>query len=162
MIRLTGNQFRTSPNTTTHALYLISKLSSVQFKMISERSEKPIIMRSTPSLRSFPNVALENGSNVRLTDDGPLSSFQGRSSSASSFNSSLLQVIDGMMSLALCPQVVSQASQHFRPSERQAICEGCFARQSNCSVVSLHSGMSGAVPTHRMSFMLAIDTFQSV
>ena len=32
---------------------------SVQFKMVSMRSEKPIIMRTTPSLRSFPNVAFE-------------------------------------------------------------------------------------------------------
>ena len=39
-------------------------------------------------------------SNVRLIDDGPLSSFQGRSSSASSFHASLLQAIDGVMSLA--------------------------------------------------------------
>ena len=45
------------------------------------------------------------------------------------------------MSLALCSQVVSQASQHFRSSEKQAISEGCFARQSICSVVSLYSGM---------------------
>ena len=47
------------------------------------------------------------------------------------------------MSLALVPQIVSQASQYFRFSEKQAICEGCFARQSICSVVSLHSGMFG-------------------
>ena len=32
-------------------------------------------------------------------------------SSASSFNASLLQTIDGVMSLALCPQVLSQAIQ---------------------------------------------------
>ena len=32
---------------------------TVQFKMVSMRSEKPIIMRSTLSLRSFPNVAFE-------------------------------------------------------------------------------------------------------
>ena len=94
-------------------------------------------MRSTPSLRSFPNV--------RLIDDGPLSSFQGRSSSASSFHASLLQAIDDAMSLALCLQVVSQASQHFISSEKQANCEGCFARQSFCSVVSLHSSMPRAV-----------------
>ena len=37
---------------------------------------------------------------------------------ASSFDSSLLQAIDGVMSLALCPQVMSQASQHFRSSEK--------------------------------------------
>ena len=32
---------------------------TVQVKMISMCSVKPIIMRSTPSLRSFPNVAIE-------------------------------------------------------------------------------------------------------
>ena len=42
-------------------------------------------MRSIPSLRGFPNVAFKiASSNVRLIDDGLLSSFQGRSSSASS------------------------------------------------------------------------------
>ena len=104
-----------------------------------------------PISQTFPQRCLWNGSNVRLTDDGPLSSFQGRSSSASSFNASLLEVIDGMMSLASCPQVVSQASQHFRPSEKQATCGGCFARQSVCSVVSLHSGMSRAVHPQEFS-----------
>ena len=57
-------------------------------------------------------VSLWNGSNVHLIDNGPHPSFQGRSSSTSSFNASLLQVISVMMSLALCPQEVSQASQH--------------------------------------------------
>ena len=60
--------------------------------------------------QKFPQRRLSNGSNVRLIDDGPLASFQGRSSGASSSNASLLQAIDGVMSLALCPQVVSQAS----------------------------------------------------
>ena len=32
-------------------------VGSVQFRMVSTRSEKPIIMRSTLSVRSFPNVA---------------------------------------------------------------------------------------------------------
>ena len=95
-------------------------------------------------------------------DDGPRSSFQGRSrrsslkgrerAIASSFHASLLQAIDGVMSLALCPQVVSQASQHFRSSEKQATCdEGRFARQSVCSVVSLHSGMSKTVHPQELS-----------
>ena len=93
-------------------------------------------MLSTPSLRSFPNVAFETVPMfVSVIDDGPLSSFQERSSSASSFHASLLRVISGLMSLALCPKVVSQASQHFRSSEEQATCEGCFARQSICSVI---------------------------
>ena len=43
------------------------------------------------------------------------------------------------------PAGSAQASQHFRTSEKQATCEGCFARRSMCSVVSLHSGMSRAV-----------------
>ena len=86
-------------------------------------------MCSAWSLRSFPQRRLWNGSNVRLIDDGPLSSFQGRSSSVSSFHASLLQAIGGVMPLALCLHVVSQASQHFRSSEKQATCEGCFAPQ---------------------------------
>ena len=47
--------------------------------------------------------------------------FQGISSNASSFNASLLQVIDGVMSLALCPQIVSQVPQHFRSSEKNPL-----------------------------------------
>ena len=57
----------------------------------------------------------------------------------------------GKGSLALCPQVVTQAPQHFRSSETQASCDGCFARQSICSVVSLHSGMSRAVHPQEFS-----------
>ena len=77
-------------------------------------------------------------------DDGPLSSFQRRSSSASSFHICLLQAIDGMIN----PQVVSQASQYFRSTEKKATCEGCFARQSICS---LQSGMSRAVHPQEFS-----------
>ena len=46
-----------------------------------------------------------------------------------------LQAIDGVMSLALCPQVVSQAPQHSISSEKQATCDGCFARQSLMATV---------------------------
>ena len=46
--------------------------------------------------------------------------FQGRLSSACSFHASLLHSIYDVMPLALCPQVVSQALQHFGPSEMQA------------------------------------------
>ena len=98
-----------------------------------------------PVSQKFPQRCLSNGSIVRLIDDDPLSSFQGRSSSSSSFNASLLQAIDVVMSLALSPQVVSQTSQHFRSSENLATYEGFFARQSVCLVISLHSGMSRAV-----------------
>ena len=51
--------------------------------------------------------------------------------------------------LALCPQVMSQASQHFWSSEKQATCEDCFARQSACSVVSLPlRGFLFTLPPH--------------
>ena len=59
------------------------------------------------------------------------------------YASLLLQAIDGMMSLGLCSQLVSQAPlkhsqapEHFRSTETQATCDGCCARQSICSVVS--------------------------
>ena len=77
---------------------------------------------------------------------------------SSSFSICLLQAVDGVMYLALCPQVVSQAPQHFRSSEMQAICVGCFSHQSICSsVISLHSGMSNAV--HPQEF-LKLDVSQ--
>ena len=63
-----------------------------------------------PIAQKFQQRRLLSGSNVRLTDDGPLLSFQRRSSSASSFRASLLQAIDGVTSLALFPQVVSSSS----------------------------------------------------
>ena len=108
--------------------------------MVSMRSEKPIC--APPRLSDVsPTLPFQ----IVPLSDGPLSSFPGRSSNASSFHASLLQAIDGVMSLALCPQVVSQAPQHFTSSEKQATCEGCFASQSISSVVSLQAGMSGAV-----------------
>ena len=87
---------------------------------------------------------------IRLTDDdGSLPLFQGRSSVASSFHASLPRVIDGVMSLALCPQAMSQAPQHFRSSETIPNGDtGCFARQSIYSVISNHSAVSGQ-STHR-------------
>ena len=60
--------------------------------------------------------------------------------------------------MALCLQVESQAPQHFRSSKMQAICDGSFARQSVCLVVSLYSGMpKSQAPQHfRSSKMWAI------
>ena len=55
-------------------------------------------MRSTSSLRSFLNVAIET---VGLIDDGPFSSSQVRSLSASSFCAFLLQAINGVIILLL-------------------------------------------------------------
>ena len=78
-----------------------------------------------PISQKFPQRHLWNSSSVYLTDDGPLLSFHRKSLSASSFNTCLLQMVDGARSLALCTQghfsssstlqiLVSQAPQHFR------------------------------------------------
>ena len=119
-------------------------LNSVQFKMVSALGRVHIYMLSTLSHRSLASVAFESF-RVSLTDNGPVLSFQGRSYSDSFFHASLLKVNGVMVSLALCQQVVSQALQHFRSSKTQAICDDCFAQQSICSSISLHSGMSTGV-----------------
>ena len=99
--------------------FLTEVCTSVQFKMVFMRSEKPICVPPRISEVS-PTLPLKR---FQCSDDSPLSSFQGRSSSASSFNACLRQAINGVMSFALCPLVVSQASQHFRSSEKQTTCE---------------------------------------
>ena len=101
-----------------------------------------------PISQKFPQQTFETVSNVRLIDDGPLSSFQGRSSSASSFHVPLLQPIDGVMFLALCQQVVSQASQHFRSSENLY---GLLCLPIYLLGHSLHSGMSRAAYPQKVS-----------
>ena len=53
----------------------LAQFSSVQFKMVSRRSEKPIC--APPHLSEVSQCCLWNGSNVRLIDDGPLPSFPG-------------------------------------------------------------------------------------
>ena len=93
----------------------------------------------------FPHHCLWNSSSVCLIGNGPLSSSQRRSSSISSFYASFLLVTNGMMSLTLCPHVVSQTPQHLRFSETQATCDGCFACQSIDSDVSFDSSLSRAV-----------------
>ena len=70
------------------------------------RPEKPVYASPRLSQVSPMFNCLWNISNVRLIDDGPLSSFQGRLSSASPFHTSLFPAIDGMMFSALWPQVV--------------------------------------------------------
>ena len=66
-----------------------------------------------PVSQKFHQRCLWNSASVRLSDDGPLSSFlsscQRRSSSASSFHASLLQAIDGVMTLAN-PQQITRKS----------------------------------------------------
>ena len=104
----------------------LTRFSSVHFKVVSMRWKSLSLYVLPLVSRKFPQRCLWNGSNVcqySLIDDDPLLSFQGRSSSASSFHASLFQAIRGfVMSLALCPQVVSQAFQHFRSSQKQATC----------------------------------------
>ena len=82
--------------------YPLVQNGSVQFKMVSMRTEMRICAPVRLS-ELFSQCRLWNGSNVRQTDDGPLSTSQRRSSSASSLNASLLREIEGVMSLALCP-----------------------------------------------------------
>ena len=66
------------------------------------------VLHPVSDSEKVPQCCLWNGYSVHLIDDGPFSSFQTNlSSSTSSFNASLLQAIDGVMSLALCLQVVS-------------------------------------------------------
>ena len=64
----------------------------VQFKMVAMCSEKHNVLHPV-SQTSFPNVAfgtvLTPVGRTPLIDDGPFSSFQRRSSSASSFHASL-------------------------------------------------------------------------
>ena len=99
-------------------------LSSVQFKMVSMRSEKPIC--ATSRLRSFPNVAFE-----------PVPMFVWRflfprlSPPGDRWCDVLGFVPAGSVSSFSTLQIFRE----------QATCEGCFARQSICSVISLHSGV---------------------
>ena len=97
---------------------------------ICARTEKPVIMCSIQSLWSFPTFPLaRNSFNVRLTLTKALGSCsfkEDRLASASlSTPLSHTEAIDGMMFLALCRHVVSQALQHIKSSEAQAICAGC-------------------------------------
>ena len=61
-----------------------------------------------PISQKFPQHYILNSFSVCLIDDCPFLSFQGRLSGSSSFFASLLQAIDGVMSLALCPQIWQQ------------------------------------------------------
>ena len=88
---LTGNSFLTSSQCSLLQFERVL-LSSVQDGIYALRKAH---VHSDPSLRSFPNVAFEM---VPTTNNGPLLSFQGRSSRTSSFHASLLQAIGGVRS----------------------------------------------------------------
>ena len=86
--------------------YYGKQFSSIQDGVYALRKA---YMRSTPSLRSFSNIAFETVPMcvwLRWQPSWTLSSFQGRLSCASPFQASLLQAINGVMSL-----VVSQVPQ---------------------------------------------------
>ena len=108
--------------------------SSVQFSSVQDgiyvlgKAHK----RLTPSIRSLPNVAFETVPMfVRLTMALSRPFKQNPLAFPQSLKASLLQAIDGVMSLASRPQpLASQAPQHFRSSEKQTLCAGCFARHA--------------------------------
>ena len=112
----------------------------------------------TPPPPSLPHIhTLHN----YLTDDGPLSSFQGRSSSASSVHASLFKAIDGVMSLALCPQVASPVPQHFRSSEKLPLERVALPASLSARSFPFTPAYSTQY-THRSfwKWMSTIDTFQ--
>ena len=103
-----------------------SFVSSVQFQMVSMRSQQ--------------TMCAPPGGLSKVSPASPLKRFQSSSDwrcpslvlsrkiiYAPSFHASLLLAIDGVMSLALCPRVVSQVPQHFRSSETQTSRDSCFA-----------------------------------
>ena len=85
--RVTGimNALTFIMNEMTKKAFLGSSLwrnvSSLQFKMVALRSEEPIFAFPVP--QKFCQRCIWNSSSVRLINDGPFSSFQGRSSSDS-------------------------------------------------------------------------------
>ena len=74
------------------------QFSSVPFKMVYLSTQK-IPYALHPVSQKFPQDYLCNKCNVHLIDDGPLSSFQGRSSSTSSFHASLSHTLISWSSL---------------------------------------------------------------
>ena len=91
---------------------------------------------------------------------GGVSSIQGRSTTAALLYACLFQAIDGVMSLILYQQVVSQFPQHLGSSETQTTWHGCFVGQSVCSVISLDSSMSRTVdPQESLSASLSARSF---
>ena len=89
----------TATSTFTQLLsFRLNQFSSRRYALRKSR------IRPIPSLKRFPNVAFGADRLIRLTDDGPPASFQGRSSSASSFHASLVHAIDGSVTLLLYVQ----------------------------------------------------------
>ena len=92
---------------------------------------------------------------VCLIDDSPFSSFKRLSRFSCYISTCSLSSRWSMVwcTLALCPHVVSQASQHFRSSRTQSTqhfrssrtqstLDSCFDRKSVCLVISFYSSIS--------------------
>ena len=128
-LTLTSSHLLSTSNTIQNSYLLsytvipsISPSPTIQFRMVSMRSEK--LTCAPPSLRSFPKVAFET---VPMSIWWcTLSSFQGRSSSTSSFHTSLLQVIDGVVSLALFKGCERNRRQNWRGKRK--LKSWCFKR----------------------------------
>ena len=131
-----------------HMTVLTDQFSSVQFKMVSMCSEKPICAppRLSEGSRTLP-FETECSSDWRWPGLSR-SSFQGRSSSASSFHAFPLQAMGRWCGAlgALYPQVVSQAPQHSRASETKGPCDGCCVRQYICSVLTKNEPNTPSLP----------------
>ena len=112
-----------------------SRVTSLQFSSIQNGTIYMLgkaLVHSTPSVRHFPNIAFETvpvSVCLMIAFSHPFS----RLLSAYSFHAFLLQAVNAVMSLALCPQVVSQAPQHLMPSTMEATCDCCFTSMSSTS-----------------------------
>ena len=85
----------------------------------SRHALEKVHVHSIQSLRSFSSTAFETQFQRSSDWWRPFLSFQGRL--ALPLSMPLLQAIGGAMSLALCPQVLSQVPQHFSSSQTQAM-----------------------------------------
>ena len=135
------------------------ELQKTKFKMVSMHSEKP---KGAPScLWKVPPSLPLKWLQCSLIEDGPLLSFPGRLSSASPFHASLNEAIDGVTSLAFCPQVVSEAPQHFRSSEIQANCDALSASLSAWSFPFTPACPGQYTYRSFRGWMLTLDPFLS-
>ena len=127
--------------------------------MVSYALGKPICAQPCLSEVS-PTLPLKQF-HCRLTDDGPPSSFQGRSSF--SFQALLLQAIDRVVSLVLFPYIVSQVPQYCISSETQTKPPVMAALPSRLSDRLFLRHVQENTYTHRsfLKWLSTIETFQS-
>ena len=116
--------------------WLVCEGFTVRFKMVSVHSEEPVTCATFCLSQLSPTLPLKQCSSDlrwwpflwrKITEHFLSLRLEGRSPSASSVYACLLQTIDGVMFVALCPLVVSQVPQHLRYSETGAICVVCLS-----------------------------------